>query len=58
VLSRRLKSQCAPVYLTLASISQGVVLSALAARVEATYPEFGAGDWLLTTATFIAVLGL
>ncbi len=52
-VSQRLKGQFAPAYLTLTSIIQGVALAFLAARVEATYPQFDATDWLLTAATFV-----
>ncbi len=55
-VSQRLKSQFAPAYLTLASIIQGVALAFLAARVEATYTQFDAMDWLLTAATFVGFL--
>ena len=58
IVSGRLKSQFAPAYLTLTSIIQGVALSVLAARVEATYPQFGATDWLLTIATFLMFVTL
>ena len=53
IVSQRLKNQFAPVYLTLTSIIQGVALSVLAARVEATYVQFDAADWLLSIATFL-----
>jgi hypothetical protein len=53
IVSQRLKSQFAPAYLTLTSIIQGVALAVLAARVEATYAQFDATDWLLTIATFV-----
>jgi hypothetical protein len=55
-VSQRLKSQFAPAYLTLTSIIQGVALAFLAARVEATYTQFDATDWLLTAATFVGFL--
>jgi hypothetical protein len=58
IVSGRLKSQFAPAYLTLTSIIQGVALSVLAARVEATYTHFGATDWLLTIATFLMFVSL
>jgi hypothetical protein len=57
-VSQRLKDQYAPAYLTLASIIQGVALSTLVMRVEATYPHFGAVNWLLTIATFVAFLAV
>ena len=57
IVSERLKSQFAPAYLTLTSIIQGVALAVLAARVEATYMQFDATDWTLTTATWLAHLG-
>ncbi len=56
MISQRLKGQFAPAYLTLTSIIQGVALSVLAARVEATYAQFDATDWLLTIATFLVFL--
>jgi hypothetical protein len=56
MISQRLKDQFAPAYLTLTSIIQGVALSVLAARVEATYAQFDATDWLLTIATFLVFL--
>jgi len=55
-VSARLTGQFAPAYLTLASIIQGVALSALALRVEATYAGFDAAAWLLTLATFLIFL--
>jgi len=55
-VSRRLKEQFAPVYLTLTSIIQGVALAFLATRVEDTYARFDATDWLLTIATFVVFL--
>jgi len=55
-VSQRLKGQFAPAYLTLTSIIQGVALAFLAARVEATYTQFDATDWLLTAATFVGFL--
>ena len=58
IVSQRLKSQFAQAYLTLTSIIQGVALSVLAARVEATYTQFDATDWLLTIATFLAFVTL
>jgi hypothetical protein len=57
-VSQRLKGQFAPAYLTLTSIIQGVALSVLAARVESTYAQFDATDWLLTIATFVSFLTL
>ena len=56
MVSQRLKGQFAPAYLTLTSIIQGVALAFLAARVEATYTQFDATDWLLTAATFVGFL--
>ena len=53
---QRLKGQFAPAYLTLSSIIQGVALAFLAARVEATYAQFDATNWLLTAATFVGFL--
>ena len=58
IVSQRLKSQFAPAYLTLTSIIRGVALAVLAARVEATYAQFDATDWLLTIATFLAFVTL
>ena len=55
-ISQRLKDQFAPAYLTLTSIIQGVALSVLAVRVESTYPQFDATNWLLAIATFLGVL--
>jgi hypothetical protein len=55
-VSQRLKGQFAPAYLTLTSIIQGVALAFLAARVEATYTQFDATNWLLTAATFVGFL--
>ena len=57
-VSQRLKGQFAPAYLTLTSIIQGVALAFLAARVEATYTQFDAMDWLLTAATFVGFLAV
>jgi hypothetical protein len=42
--------------LTLASIIQGVALSALVVRVESTYASFDAVAWLLTAATFLVIV--
>jgi hypothetical protein len=58
IVSQRLKSQFAPAYLTLTSIIQGVALAVLAARVEATYTQFDATNWLLTIATFLLFVTL
>jgi hypothetical protein len=58
IISQRLKGQLAPAYLTLTSIIQGVAFAFLAARVEATYAQFDATDWLLTIATFVSFLTL
>jgi len=58
IVSQRLKSQFAPAYLTLTSIIQGVALAVLASRVDATYAQFDATDWLLTIATFLAFVTL
>ncbi len=58
VVRQRLTGQFAPAYLTLVSIIQGVALSTLAARVEATYSGFRVADWLLTAATFLTILSL
>lgn len=55
-VSQRLKGQFAPAYLTLTSIIQGVALAFLAARVEATYTQFDATNWLLTATTFVGFL--
>jgi hypothetical protein len=57
-VAERLKSQFAPAYLTLASIIQGVALSTLVVRVEATYPGFDAVAWLLTITTFLVILDI
>ena len=57
-VAQRLKSQFAPAYLTLASIIQGVALSTLVMRVEATYPGFNAVAWLLTVTTFLVILDI
>jgi len=57
-VSQRLKGQFAPAYLTLTSIIQGVALAFLAARVEATYTQFDAMDWLLAAATFVGFLAV
>lgn len=55
-VATRLKGQFAPAYLTLTSIIQGVAISTLVARIEATSSRFDAADWLLATATFLAFL--
>ena len=55
---QRLKGQFAPAYLTLTSIIQGVALSTLVMRVEATNAQFDATNWLLTVATFVGFLTL
>jgi hypothetical protein len=57
-VSKRLKDQFTPAYLTLTSIIQGVALSALVVRVESQYPQFTATDWLLAIATFLAILAV
>ena len=57
-VSQRLKDQFTPAYLTLTSIIQGVALSALVVRVDSSYPQFTATDWLLAIATFIAILAV
>jgi hypothetical protein len=55
-VSERVKSQFGPAYLTLTSIIQGVALSTLVMRVEATYGRFDAADWLLAAATFVVII--
>jgi hypothetical protein len=55
-VSERVKSQFAPAYLTLTSIIQGVALSTLVMRVEATYGRFDTTDWLLAAATFLVII--
>jgi hypothetical protein len=57
-VSKRLKDQFTPAYLTLTSIIQGVALSALVVRVESHYPQFTATNWLLAIATFLAILAV
>jgi hypothetical protein len=57
-VAQRLKAQFAPAYLTLASIIQGVALSALVVRVESTYASFDAVAWLLTAATFLVIVDI
>ena len=57
-VAQRLKSQFAPAYLTLASIIQGVALSTLVVRVEATNTGFNAVAWLLTITTFLVILDI
>jgi hypothetical protein len=55
-VATRLKEQFAPAHLTLTSIIQGVALSTLVIRVEATYEHFMTADWLLAVATLLAFL--
>ena len=55
-VASRLKDQFAPAYLTLTSIIQGVALSTLVIRIEATSERFAAADWLLAAATLVAFL--
>jgi hypothetical protein len=55
-LAARFKGQIATAYLTLSSIIQGVLISALVVRVEGAYTSFGAADWLLGAATLLAFL--
>lgn len=57
-VASRLKGQFAPAHLTLASIIQGVALSALVIRVEETYTRFDAVAWLLTAATFLVIVDI
>ncbi|MGZ3681504.1 MAG: hypothetical protein ACXWQR_24315 [Ktedonobacterales bacterium] len=57
-VAQRLKGQFAPGYLTLASIIQGVALSALVVRVESTYTNFDAVAWLLTVTTFLVIVDI
>jgi hypothetical protein len=54
----RLREQFAPAYLTLTSIIQGVALSTLVARVEATSAHFDAANWLLAAATLVGFLAV
>ena len=58
LLSERIRSQFAPMYLTLGSIVQGAVLTTLVARVEGTYGSFTAVDWILTATTFMALIAI
>jgi hypothetical protein len=55
-VATRLKDQFAPAYLTLTSIIQGVALSTLVIRIEATSERLDAADWLLAAATLLAFL--
>src|SRR5438270_417065 len=55
-VATRMKDQFAPAYLTLTSIIQGVALSTLVIRVEATSERFTAADWLLAAATLLTFL--
>ena len=57
-LGARLREQFAPVYLTLTSIIQGVALTTLVARVEATSAHFDAANWLLAAATLVGFLAV
>ncbi len=57
-VASRLKDQFAPAYLTLTSIIQGVALSTLVIRIEATSQRFDAADWLLAAATLLAFFGV
>ncbi|MGZ3682138.1 MAG: hypothetical protein ACXVDI_26560 [Ktedonobacterales bacterium] len=57
-LSQRLTAQFAPAHLTLASIIQGVALSALVIRVEETHTSFDAVAWLLAAATFLVIVDI
>src|SRR5919199_636097 len=56
VIRQRLTGSFTTTYLTLASIIQGVALTALVSRVEATYGSFAAADWVLSTTTFLVIL--
>lgn len=58
VVAERFTGQFGRTFLTLESIVQGVALTALVARVEATYTGFGVSDWLLTATTFLAILAV
>jgi hypothetical protein len=55
-IATRLRDQFAPAYLTLTSIIQGVALSALVVRIEATGERFDLANWLLAAATLLAFL--
>src|SRR5260370_39045585 len=54
----RVKDQFAPAYLVLTSIIQGVALSTLVIRIQATSQHFEAADWLLAAATLLAFFGV
>jgi hypothetical protein len=56
VIRQRLTGPFSTTYLTLASIIQGVALTTLVSRVEATYGSFAAADWVLSTTTFLVIL--
>src|SRR5919199_3582478 len=56
VIRQRLTGPFTATYLTLASIIQGVALTALVSRVEAAYGSFAAADWVLSTSTFFVIL--
>ena len=58
VVAQRITGQFAPAYLTLASIIQGVALTTLVSRVEGAYGGYTAADWVLTVATFFAILAV
>jgi hypothetical protein len=55
-VAARLREQFAPMYLTLTSIIQGVALSTLVVRVEASSDHFGPANWLMATTTLLAFL--
>jgi hypothetical protein len=55
-IAARLREQFAPALLPLTSIIQGVALSALVVRIEATGEQFDLTNWLLATATLLACL--
>jgi hypothetical protein len=56
VIRQRLTGPFSTAYLTLESIIQGVALTTLVSRVEATYGSFAAADWVLSTTTFLVIL--
>jgi hypothetical protein len=56
VIRQRLTGPFTTAYLTLASIIQGVALTALVSRVEATYGSFAVADWVLSTTTLLVIL--
>ncbi|MGH2814452.1 MAG: hypothetical protein ACRDLC_04750 [Actinomycetota bacterium] len=57
-VSRRLREQFAPAYLAITGLVQVLVLDALITKVEGSYTDYGAVEWLVVVATFLVCVDI